>query len=460
MTLDGVIMSVEPMATTSRYRFAGLPPGLVRRPDEHVVAGVCAGVARWLGIDPIVVRLAAVILALANGVGLVAYLVAWVVLPEGGPEVDAGHDRDRPVDSRARPAHDEAASRDGSAPPGQETGRRSAELALAVGCITVGMLVLVRWTAPFFPDFIVWPAAIAAVGIGLVLVRAGDGDSARWREVASRLPGNPVEALRGGWWLWLRIIIGAHLAVLGIASFLATNDAFSAVGQVGIAVLATALGVALVFGPWIVRLVRQLGDERRDRIRSEERADMAAHLHDSVLQTLALIQRHADAPQDARSLARRQERELRAWLYDDRRRAEADGAPLTLATALDAMTDEVEADHRGVEVDVVLVGDCPLDPGIAALVKAVREAVVNAATHSGETEVSVFAEVEGNRVEAFVRDRGRGFDPRAVNGDRQGIAQSIVRRMARHGGRAQVHSAPGEGTEVSFEIACHREEAR
>lgn len=455
----GVIMSVEPMTTTSRSRFAGLPPGLVRRPDEHIVAGVCAGVARWLGVDPIVVRLATVILALANGVGVVAYLVAWVVLPEGGPEVGAGRERDRARDTRARPVRSGGTTGDAPAPRGLETGRRSAELALAVGCITVGMLVLVRWTAPFFPDFIVWPAAIAAVGIGLVLVRAGDGDTARWREVAGRLPGNPVEALRGGWWLWLRIVIGTNLAMLGIASFLATNDAFSAVGQLGIAVLATALGVALVFGPWIARLVRQLGDERRDRIRSDERADMAAHLHDSVLQTLALIQRHADAPQDARSLARRQERELRAWLYDDRRRADADGAPLTLAVALDGVTDEVETDHRGVEVDVVLVGDCPLDPGLAALVKAVREAVVNAATHSGETEVSVYVEVDGGRVEAFVRDRGRGFDPGAVNGDRQGIAQSIVRRMARHGGRAQVHSAPGEGTEVTFEIACQREEA-
>jgi phage shock protein PspC (stress-responsive transcriptional regulator)/two-component sensor histidine kinase len=434
-------MSVEPMATTSRSRRTGLPPGLVRRPDEHVVAGVCAGVARWLGVDPIIVRLAAVILALANGVGVFAYLVAWVVLPEGVDNADG-------VDDRAGPG---PAS-------GLHSGRRSAELALAVGCITVGMLVLVRWTAPFFPDYIVWPAAIAAVGIGLVLARAGDSDGARWREVVGRLPGNPVESLRGGWWLWLRIIVGAYLVVVGIGTFLVTNEAFSAVKQAGIAVRATSLGVAVAFGPWIVRLVRQLGDERRERIRSEERADMAAHLHDSVLQTLALIQRHADAPQESRSLARRQERELRAWLYDDRRRAEADRAPLTLTTALDRMTDEVEADHRGVEVGVVLVGDCPLDPKISALVKAVREAVVNAAKHSGETEVSVYAEVDGDRVEAFVRDRGRGFDPATVNGDRQGIAQSIVWRMARHGGKAVVHSAPGEGTEVTFEMACPREE--
>jgi signal transduction histidine kinase/phage shock protein PspC (stress-responsive transcriptional regulator) len=433
------------MATTPRSRLAGLPPGLVRRPDEHVVAGVCAGVARWLGVDPIVVRLAALVLALANGVGIAVYLIAWVVLP--------------PADDGAGPVGAPGGTRPGVGDPLPDvTGRRNAELALAVGCITVGLLVLVRWTVPVFPDQLVWPATIAAVGIGLVLIRPGDGDRARWREVAGRLPTNPVEALRSGWLLWLRIVIGAHLLVVGIATFIATNEAFSAVGQVGIAVLATALGVAVVFGPWIARLVRQLGEERRERIRSEERADMAAHLHDSVLQTLALIQRHADAPQDARSLARRQERELRAWLYDERRRGDGDGEVVTLAAALDRLTDEVEADHVGVEVGVVLVGDCPVDPGVAALVKGVREAVVNAAKHSGASEVSVYVEVAGGRVEAFVRDRGRGFDPATVGDDRQGITQSIVRRLVRHGGRATVHSAPGEGTEVSLEMACQAQE--
>ena len=433
------------MATSPRPRITALPAGLARRPDEHVVAGVCAGVARWLGVEPIVVRLATVVLALANGIGLAAYLVAWVILPEAAPEGTVGT-----ASGPASPDTDDTA----------ETGRRNAELALAVGCITLGVLVLIRWTVPFFPDRLVWPATIAAVGIGMVLTRAGEGERARWRELAERLPGNPAGAFRGGWALWVRILVGALLLIIGIGAFLAANDAFAAVGQVGIAVLATALGGALLFGPWIVRLATQLREERRERIRSEERADMAAHLHDSVLQTLALIQRHADAPQESRSLARRQERELRAWLYDERRRADAGGAPATLAAALDTMADEVEADHRGVEVGVVLVGDCSLDPGIGALVDAIREAVVNAAKHSGEPEVSVYVEVDDGRVEAFVRDRGHGFDTGAVDGDRQGIAQSIVRRMARHGGRALVHSAPGEGTEVSFEIACQREEAR
>jgi signal transduction histidine kinase len=181
---------------------------------------------------------------------------------------------------------------------------------------------------------------------------------------------------------------------------------------------------------------------------------MAAHLHDSVLQTLALIQRHAEEPEQSRSLARRQERALRAWLYDDR---PPDGGAETLAAALDLMTDEVEADHRGVEVDVVTVGDRPIDAQVQALLGAVREAVVNAAKHSGAPEVSVYVEASGGRIEAFVRDRGRGFEPAATPSDRRGITDSIVGRMHRHGGRAEVHSAPGEGTEVTFEMVCARE---
>jgi signal transduction histidine kinase len=220
--------------------------------------------------------------------------------------------------------------------------------------------------------------------------------------------------------------------------------------------------------------VRQLRDERSERIRSDERADMAAHLHDSVLQTLALIQRHADSPQQSRSLARRQERELRAWLFDARN---PDGSPASLTAALDRLSDDIEADHD-VTVDVVAVGDLPLDEHLEALVAALREAAVNAAKHSGEPEVSVYVEVEGEVpedgpgsgapragkdrggrayvVEAYVRDRGKGFEPKGVYGDRRGIAESIIGRMARHGGTAKVRSAPGEGTEVTLRMRRER----
>ena len=180
---------------------------------------------------------------------------------------------------------------------------------------------------------------------------------------------------------------------------------------------------------------------------------MAAHLHDSVLQTLTLIQRHAENPGRARTLARRQERELRAWLFDER--APVDGAPATLLPALEAVVTEVEDRHE-VEVDLVLVGDCALDRKTEGLVAAIREAAHNAARHSGATEVSVYVEVEPEQVTAYVRDRGRGFDPDAVEPQRLGIRASIIGRMERLGGRAQIHAAPGEGTEVALEISLPR----
>jgi phage shock protein PspC (stress-responsive transcriptional regulator)/signal transduction histidine kinase len=426
---------------TSRPPIAG-PFGRLARPrDDRVVAGVCAAVARWLGVPPVVIRLAAGVLVLANGVGVLLYLVAWVVMPDE-PEVGDPAAATDPTGAEAtRPA---TAAVDTPGP-------RAIELAVAVGCITVGVLLLIRWTLPFFPDHVVWPAAVAATGLAVVWTRVDERDRARWRELGVRLPGNPIDALQGGVSVWIRLLVGAVLLIIGLGIFFGTNDVFGVLGQVGIAVLATVVGGAFLLGPWIVRLWRQVRSEARERLRAEARADMAAHLHDSVLQTLALIQRHADEPEQSRSLARRQERALRAWLYDDR----TPGGPAeTLAAALDRMTDEVEADHRGVAVDVVTVGDRTVDFRVEALLRAVREAVVNAAKHSGAAEVSVYVEADGDRIEAFVRDRGSGFDPQATPADRRGIADSIVGRMRRHGGRAEVNSAPGEGTEVTFELIC------
>jgi signal transduction histidine kinase/phage shock protein PspC (stress-responsive transcriptional regulator) len=433
-------MMAGPMSTAGRPPTAGLPSGLVRPRDERVVGGVCAGVARWLGVEPVVVRLAAGVLVLANGFGVLLYLVAWAVLPDEAEAPGVG-----PA-AEGRHGHEGAAGR-----AGRQTGR-TIELAVAVGCITLGVLLLIRWTLPFFPDRVVWPAAVAATGLAVVWTRVDERDRARWRELSARLPGNPIDALRGGVSVWVRLLFGSVLLIAGLGMFLGTNDAFRALGQMGAAVLATVVGGALLLGPWIVRLWRQLRAEARDRVRAEARADMAAHLHDSVLQTLALIQRHAEEPEQARSLARRQERALRAWLYDDR---PPNGAAETLAAALDRMTDEVEADHRGVAVDVVTVGDRVVDDQVSALLGALREAVVNAAKHSGAAEVSVYVECDGDRIEAFVRDRGRGFDPVAASwARRRGITDSIVGRMGRHGGRAEVHSEPGEGTEVTFEMTC------
>jgi phage shock protein PspC (stress-responsive transcriptional regulator)/signal transduction histidine kinase len=420
-----------------------LPEGLSRHRDDRLVAGVCAGIARWLGVDPTIVRIAAVLLAFANGVGVLVYLVAALVLPE---------DPVPAPDGEAGPATDPAIPATPAAAGGASPHRQNVEHALALGCITLGMLLLVRSVSPFFPDHLVWPATVAAGGLGLVWSRAGEVDRARWREAVSRLPGDPLAALSGRG-LWLRLYGGAVLLVAGIGWFIAANSTFAGLGQIGMAMLATTLGLAVLLGPWTAGLVRQLRAERHERIRTEERADMAAHLHDSVLQTLALIQRHADSPKQTRSLARRQERELRGWLFDARTPGDA---PATLAAALDRLSDDIESDHD-VTVDVVVVGDCPFDERLDALVAALREAAVNAARHSGEAEVSVYVELGDDEVEAFVRDRGKGFDRTLVDRDRRGIADSIIGRMARHGGSAKVRSTPGEGTEVSVRLPLDRD---
>ena len=200
----------------------------------------------------------------------------------------------------------------------------------------------------------------------------------------------------------------------------------------------------VVFGPWWLSLVRDLMAERQARALAEERAQMAAHVHDSVLQTLALIQRSADDPQHVVRLARAQERELRSWLFEGRPPGTIGDEAPTLAEGIGVIQRQVEADH-GITVQTVVVGDCHLDDGLRALLDASREATVNAAKWSGASQVSLYAEVEPGAVMVFVRDRGRGFDPDAVPEDRQGIAQSIRARMARFGGSADIRSSPGDG---------------
>ena len=300
---------------------------------------------------------------------------------------------------------------------------------MGLGLVTIGTLLLFGQAGLLLPAGFVWAVALAAVGLGLVWARTDETNRT------------------GG--LLLRCLGGGVLLVVGLGLLFASGGALETIGQLGLAVLATGVGVSLLLGPWILRLWRDLGVERRQRIRSEERSEIAAHLHDSVLQTLALIQR-ADAPGRARTLARRQERELRAWLFDERPPDGVDRAA-SLAASLERVVTEVE-DQHDVEVDLVVVGECPLEPRLDALVAAVREATLNAARHAGVDDVSVYVEVEAEKVTAFVRDRGRGFVPDAVEPGRVGVRESIIGRMARHGGRAEVHSNPGDGTEVVLEV--------
>jgi signal transduction histidine kinase len=210
-----------------------------------------------------------------------------------------------------------------------------------------------------------------------------------------------------------------------------------------VAIVAAMLGVLVA--PGFMRLAHSLSFERSARIREQERAELAAHLHDSVLQTLALIQKRAGDPREVAGLARRQERELRSWLLERPGRGGHD----SIVGALERAAAEVEELHR-VPIEVVTVGDGPLDGRLEAVVQAAREAMTNAAKFARSERVDLYAEVEPDRVEVFVRDRGVGFDPGAIPGDRRGVRDSIIARMERHRGRADVHSRPGEGTEVEL----------
>ena len=214
--------------------------------------------------------------------------------------------------------------------------------------------------------------------------------------------------------------------------------------------LLVAAAIVVLLGPWWLRIARDLLFERQARARAEERADMAARVHDSVLQTLALIQRSAEDPQTVVQLARAQERELRSWLFEGR--APGDTTVTSFAEGIREIQRDVEARH-GVPVEVVTVGDCPLDEHLSALLAAAREATVNAAKWSGASVISLFAEVEPDKVEVAVRDRGSGFDLYSVPADRKGVAESIRGRMLRHGGKAVVQSTLGEGTKVTLTMA-------
>jgi signal transduction histidine kinase/phage shock protein PspC (stress-responsive transcriptional regulator) len=392
-----------------------MAPVFRRSTGDRVLAGVAGGIGERLGIDPVVVRLVFVVVALAGGVGVLLYVAGALV--------------SRAPDPEAVPTK----------PP-----RTSTRQAIAVGLVVAGVLLLLRSADLWLGDGVVWPAALAVLGSAVIWTRGDDADRARWGRHLSRLPvelTDPVEG-RG---VRPRPLVGGGLILLALAAFL-TGNRVALLGSAPALVAAFVIGAVVVLGPWVWRLAGQVRNERRERIRSEERAEMAAHLHDSVLQTLALIQR-TDDPAEMTSLARGQERELRTWLYGKTSAGAAD----SLSAALDAVAAEVERAHR-VRVEVVLVGDCELEDGVRALVQACREAIANAAHHSGARGVSVYVEVEDDAVTAFIRDQGVGFARASVPSDRRGIAESIEGRMERNGGVAVIESEPGRGTEVRLHI--------
>jgi len=389
-----------------------------RRADDRLVGGVAAGLARGVGVDPIVIRIAFVVLAAAGGVGVVLYAAGLLLLPE--------------------------------APPRKRS--RSEDVVRTIGIVAGALVVmgLARAAEVSLTRAAVWPIMLMAIG-ALVLWRTAIPDATEDRPSAGEVLERVLSAGRGdrsGRVRTLaRIGVGLLLAASGFVAFVTVSSSAGAIGRGLLAGTVAAVGIGLLVGPWLWRLASDLTAERRARIRSQERAEMAAHLHDSVLQTLTLIQRHPERSDEVVRLARRQERELRAWLKDP----DGDLGAGTLTQRLRAVADQIEDDH-GVTVDAVFVGDTHMDDDLRPLLQASGEALRNAARHAGVSEVSMYAEVGPEGVEVFVRDRGRGFDTTQLPADRRGIAESIRARMLRAGGSAALRSEPGRGTEVRLSL--------
>lgn len=394
------------------------------RTDDRIVAGVGAALGRALHIPKLAVRIALLVLSV-TGWGVAFYLIAWLLLPDA--------ETPSSIATRLGP-------------------RDWLDLA-AIAAVAAGVTDLFALAGLGLPVRLLIPLVLAVVGIVLVVtVSGGDESNGRtnvtlpaWLPPGAAAAVDVLGSRRG---VLARAGVGLLLVLGGLAVLLGASESWRALRNGIVAVIVIGCGLFLVFGPWLWRLGTELVTERRERIRNEERAEVAAHLHDSVLQTLAMVQRRAAEPREVVRLARKQERELRTWLLSGQR-AESDADAGRLGAALAALGAELEEAH-GIPVELVQVRDCDVDDRLGALLLAAREAISNAQRHSGAERVSVYCEVGSNDVTVFVRDRGRGFDRGGVAADRRGILESIEGRMARNGGRATVRSAVGGGTEVEL----------
>ncbi len=363
-----------------------------------MIAGVSGGIAASLGIDVAVVRIAFLVAVAMGGLGVPLYIVAAAGMPIGV-----------------------------GTPPSR---RRRAPMAIGAVLIVAGLASFLHRAHLLLPASVLGPMTLAGAGAALIWRRAGG-------EV--RL-GLEQELLQAG----ARTIAGVLLVTTGLALGIVQSGGIGPVLAAALSAGAVAAGIGLLVAPRLRRVRAEADAERRQRIRIEERERVAGRLHDSVLQTLALIQRAPDGER-AQSLARRQDRELRAWLYG----GEGPGAPTTLGAALRSAVGEIE-DAYGVGVGLVQPADLPLDPVLDALVDAAREAITNAAKHAGVDRINVLVRVAPQKVSVFVDDRGAGFDPTAVPPDRRGLRDSIHARLARVGGSASIETAPGGGTDIEL----------
>lgn len=384
-------------------------PPLRRGGDGSLLAGVCQGLANHLGVHPLAVRALFVALTAAGGLGALVYAFGWATIePVADDEVVP------PLTARSTPG----------------------ALLVAGGALVVLLGVLGFFQALGLNLRLDITIPVLVLTLGAVFIWAQLDTTGRERLFAERGGGRRRTVVR--------LVIGVGLAVVGLVALTGQNTDLGQLRNVVAAVVVALVGVGFLAAPYIARLWRNLREEQAATARATERADIAAHLHDSVLQTLALIQRRADDPTQVARLARAQERELRNWLY-----AGPVGPAATLAGAVQAAGHEIE-DLHGIPIELIVTGDRPLDSGGQALVNALREAMLNAVRH-GEPPVTAYVEVGSAVVEAFVRDHGAGFDPADVPEDRLGVRESILGRMQRHGGTARVRRLE-QGTEVSLEL--------
>ena len=393
------------------------------------IGGVCAGLADHMGWPVLLIRLGFVVVSAFALTGLWIYLVLWLAMPRTAAE-------------RSAPGLEANARAGMRSAPAITFSGVDLSLATALALLGIGLTWMVQVGGWGLPPALLAAGVLTGGGLGVIWWQA---DHVSTREVVRGSGWRRLVApLVRHWSSVVGILVG--LSALGAAvALLVVGSGLDELARTVLLLGSSVAALLVAVLPWIIRVRRTLAEARQEAMLADARADMAAHLHDSVLQTLALIQRQAGDPKKVTALARRQERELRQWLYGD---APSGGS---LVEALTAELLDVEDTH-GVDVELVSVGDTELTPELAAIVRASREAMVNAAKHSGAERVDVFAEADEDQVSVYIRDRGRGFDLADIDDDRMGVRASIVERVKRAGGRAIIRTAPGEGTEVRLEL--------
>lgn len=407
------------------------------RTQERMVAGVCGGLAEHLGVKVGLVRAIMLGASFFFGAGLVFYGWLWLLVPMAGDEArERGSLLDEDGNPRLtlfRPAPG-AREESNSNPTRQRLSLGFREVAIGGGLVIAAVVLFGQQSGWNLQLGTLIPLLIIVLGAVLAWMQLDD--TRRIGLLSAAKMNTPMALLRLGG--------GIALVIAGVIVIVAGSGSWTLVWSSVVASLAVLAGVALVLAPWVLKFWREFQSERAGRIRETERAEIAAHLHDSVLQTLALIQKSASSPADVTRLARAQERELREWIYQDA--AHNAGALVERVKAVCAEAEDV----YGQAVEVVAVCDAELTDRGSALVQAVREAVLNGVRHGGTT-VSVYVEAGAQGVDVFIKDRGPGFDVETVPADRLGVRESVVGRMQRNGGTAEIISS-ADGTEVRLHL--------